>query len=162
MLFYTTSLGPSVGDPTAIYTPPLRYKREEYVKPSKTREEKPDTTQAWIHSEQFRSQPLESRSNTTHSGRRVLRSSGPNHSKPVVFIVFLYLDRTDPSYPLSTHPLGLGGCTTPLGCGFAHHECAIFLNSIHVLVDPDVKFGSFIHVLVSKCWPHLLGFTGKC
>ena len=27
--------------------------------------------------------------NTTHSGCRVLRSGGPNHSKPAVFIVFL-------------------------------------------------------------------------
>ena len=27
-LFYTTSLGPSVGDPAAMYVPPLRYKRE--------------------------------------------------------------------------------------------------------------------------------------
>ena len=27
-LFYTTSLGPPVGDPTAVYAPPLRYKRE--------------------------------------------------------------------------------------------------------------------------------------
>ena len=27
--------------------------------------------------------------NTTHSGRRVLRSGGPNHSKSLVFIVFL-------------------------------------------------------------------------
>ena len=27
--------------------------------------------------------------NTTHSGRRVLRSGGPNHSNPAVFIVFL-------------------------------------------------------------------------
>ena len=35
MLFYTTSLGPSVGDPTAMYTPPLRYKREEYVRTKK-------------------------------------------------------------------------------------------------------------------------------
>ena len=26
--FYTTSLGPPVGDPTAMYAPPLRYKRE--------------------------------------------------------------------------------------------------------------------------------------
>ena len=34
----TTSLGPSVGDPTAMYTPPLRYKREEYVKPEKGRQ----------------------------------------------------------------------------------------------------------------------------
>ena len=89
MLFYTTSLCPSIGDPTAMYTPPLRYKREEYVKPGQV---KPDTTQARIHSEQSRSQPLESTSNTTHSGRRVLRSGGPNHSKPIMFIVFLHLD----------------------------------------------------------------------
>ena len=86
MLFYTTSLGPSVGEPTAMYTPPMRYKREEYVKPGQV---KADTIQARIHSEQSCSQPLESTSNTTHSGRMVLRSGGPNHSKPAVFIVFL-------------------------------------------------------------------------
>ena len=28
MLFYTIFLGPLVGDPTAMYAPPLRYKRE--------------------------------------------------------------------------------------------------------------------------------------
>ena len=87
-------MGPSVGDPTAMYTPLLRYKREEYVKPGQA---KPDTTQAQIHSEQSRSQLLESTSNTTHSGRRVLRSGGPNHSKPAVFIVFLHLDCANPS-----------------------------------------------------------------
>ena len=119
MLFYTTSLDPSVGDPTAMYTPPLRYKREEYIKPGQA---KLDATQARIHSEQSRSQPLESTSNTTHSGCRVLRSGDPNHSKPSVFIVFLHLDRTNPSYPPSTHPLGLDGCTTPPDCGFAHHD----------------------------------------
>src|SRR6185437_2916212 len=96
MLFYTTSLGLSVGDPTAMYTPPLRYKREEYVKPGQA---KPDTTQARIHSEQSRSQPVESTSNTTNSGHRVLRSGSPNHSKPAVFIMFLHLDRINPSYP---------------------------------------------------------------
>jgi len=30
---------------------------------------------------------------------QVLRSGGPNHSKPSVFIVFLHLDRTNPTYP---------------------------------------------------------------
>ena len=35
------------------------------------------------------SQTLPRQGNTTHSGRRVLRSGGPNHSKPLVFIVFL-------------------------------------------------------------------------
>ena len=29
--FYTTSLDPPVGDPTAVYAPPLRYKREALV-----------------------------------------------------------------------------------------------------------------------------------
>ena len=28
MLFYTTSLGPPVGNPAVMYAPPLRYKRE--------------------------------------------------------------------------------------------------------------------------------------
>jgi hypothetical protein len=98
----TTSLGPSVGDSTAMYAPPLRYKREALAahgRLSRFSEDSLDTpkTQARIHSEQFRSQPLESTSNTTHSGRRVLRSSGPNHSKPAVFIVFLHLDLTNPS-----------------------------------------------------------------
>src|SRR6185312_15928637 len=108
MLFYTTSLGPSVGDPTAMYTPPLRYKREEYIKQSQAKpgQARADTTQARIHSEQSRSQPLESTSNTTHSGRRVLRSGGPNHSKHAVFIVFLHLDQTNPSYPPEYSPSG--------------------------------------------------------
>ena len=117
ILYYIA--GPICRDPTAMYTPTLRYKNEEYVKPGQA---KPDTTQARIHSEQSRSQPLESTSNTTHSGRRALRSGSPNHSKPSVFIVFLHLDWTNASFPPSTHPLGLGGCTTPPGCGFAHHD----------------------------------------
>ena len=53
----------------------------------------------WFHAEQPCSQPLESTSNTTHSGRRVLHSGGPNQSKPAVFIVFLHLDWANPSYP---------------------------------------------------------------
>ena len=98
----TTSLGPPVGDSTAMYAPPLRYKREALVahgRLSRLSEDSLDTpkTQARIHSEQFRSQPLESTSNTTHSGLRVLRSGGPNHSKPAVFIMFLHLDSTNPS-----------------------------------------------------------------
>ena len=46
-------------------------------------------TYAGLSTRQPCSQPLESTSNTTHSGRRVLCSGGPNHSKPAVFIVFL-------------------------------------------------------------------------
>ena len=53
--------------------------------------------------------------NTIHSGCRVLRSGGLNHSKPSVFIVFLHLDRTNPSYPEFILPQSLGGCILPLG-----------------------------------------------
>ena len=76
-------VGPPVGDSTALYAPPLRYKREALA--AHFRHAKTLTTQARFHSEQPCSQPLESASNTTHSGRRVLRSGGPNHSKPAVF-----------------------------------------------------------------------------
>ena len=89
MLFYTTSLGPSVGDPTAMYTPPLRYKREEYVKPSQA---KPRQTQ---HKLGFTPSNLV---------LNLLRAQAIQHIvdvgyyapvarttlKPVVFIVFLH------------------------------------------------------------------------
>src|SRR6185312_15388706 len=78
-LFYTTSLGPPVGDPTAMYAPPLRYKREVLaVHRGSRRTHKLSRTPS-----------LSREGNTTHSGRRVLRSGGPNHSNPAVFIVFL-------------------------------------------------------------------------
>src|SRR6185312_12852272 len=79
MSFYTTSLGPPVGDLTSMYAPPLRYKREALA--AHFGDSKTLTTQDRFHAEQSCSQPLESTSNTTHSGRRVLRSGGPNHSK---------------------------------------------------------------------------------
>ena len=81
-LFYTTSLGPPVGDPAAMYAPPLRYKGEALAAqggPFRT-----GTDARWTQL-----QTLPDLSNTTHSGRRVLRSGGLNHSKPAVFIVFL-------------------------------------------------------------------------
>ena len=78
-LFYTTSLGPPVGDPTAMYAPPLRYKREVLaVHRGSRRTHKLSRTPS-----------LSREGNTTHSGRRLLRSGGPNHSNPAVFIVFL-------------------------------------------------------------------------
>ena len=70
MLFYTTSLGPPVGTPLSVRAPLGHIKGR-----ARTLEDK-------FHS-------LESTSNITHSGRRVLRSGSPNHSKPAVFIVFL-------------------------------------------------------------------------
>ena len=53
-----------------MYAPPLRYKR----------------VALGVHNKL--SQTLSRQGNTTHSGRRVLRSGGPNLSKPTVFIVF--------------------------------------------------------------------------
>src|SRR6185503_19435925 len=80
-LFYTTLLGPPVGVSAVMYAPPLRYKREALAVQNKL----PRThTGSPKHS-----QTLSRQGNTTHSGRRVLRSGGPNHSKSLVFIVFL-------------------------------------------------------------------------
>ena len=78
MLFYTTSLSPPVGDPTAMYAPLLRYKREALAMHWGLSRD----TQALANS-------LSREDNTTRSGRRVLRSGSPNHSNPAVFIVFL-------------------------------------------------------------------------
>ena len=63
----------SVGVPTATYAPPLRYKREVLAAHTKRG---------------FWGQAHPDSSNTTLSGRRVLISGSPNHSKPAVFIVF--------------------------------------------------------------------------
>ena len=131
MLFYTTSSGPPVGDPTDMYATPLRYKREALAV----------HTQAHSDARWTQHQADPDSSNTAHSGRRVLRSGGPNHSKPAVFIVFLHLDRTNHSYPLSTHPLGLGGCTTPPGCGFAHHD---IVSSIVLSIYSDPTRSTFM------------------
>ena len=54
-----------------MYASPLRYKRETLA----------------THGRGFFQVHSDS-SNTAHSGRRVLRSGGPNHSKLAVFIVF--------------------------------------------------------------------------
>jgi hypothetical protein len=69
-------------------------------------------TQVFTDSQKFH----ELTSNTTHSGRRVLHSGGPNHSKPVCAThVHTPLDRAFLDCP-QTHPkLGLGGCTPPPG-----------------------------------------------
>jgi hypothetical protein len=48
---------------------------------------------------------------------------------------------------------------------FPFHEIQVssfYLHSVLVPVVPGVQFGSYIQVHVSKGWPHLLGFTGKC
>ena len=79
VILYYIIWGPPVGDPTVMYAPPLRYKREALAV----------YTQAQSFARWIQLQALPDSSNTTHSGRRVLRSGVPNHSKPAVFIVFL-------------------------------------------------------------------------
>ena len=68
-VFYTSTLDPPVGVGMPVYASPLVYKRETLtrggVKPSWAED-------SLIHT----------KSNTSHSGRRVLRSGGPNYSKP--------------------------------------------------------------------------------
>src|SRR6185312_3805876 len=49
MLFYTTSLGPPVGDPTTMYAPPLRYKREALAAHYRLRQTQLETRQDSHH-----------------------------------------------------------------------------------------------------------------
>ena len=107
------SRGPISRGPNGHDAPPLRYKREA---PAVQRRQ--NTLRRTLELAP-NSSVL---SNTVHSGRRVLRSGGPNHSKPAVFIVFLSEIELVASYPPSTHPMGLGGCIPPPGCGLPHHD----------------------------------------
>ena len=81
ILYYNT--GPNCQGPSSLYAPPLRYKREALAV-----QNRPTRTLTYTGSPRH-SQTLSRQGNTTHSGRRVLRSGGPNHSKSLVFIVFL-------------------------------------------------------------------------
>ena len=85
-LFCTTSMGPSVGDPTAMYAPPLRYKREALAVHDKHARAHSDTR--WT---QLQADP--DSSNTTHSGRRILRSGARTTLTGCVHLV-LERDRT--------------------------------------------------------------------
>ena len=77
ILYY--NVGPTCRGPNSCIRTPLRYKREALaVHRTRARQ-----TQALV------TFSLSWEGNTTHSGRRVLRSGGPNHSKSLVFIVFL-------------------------------------------------------------------------
>ena len=108
-------VGPTCRGLNACVRVPLGYKRETPVRLSKAREVPAEaSTQLGQMIDSFIC-----KSNTTHSGCRVLRSSGPNYSKSSSVLVFFSLGRPAESLSASpsTHPLGLGGCTTPPGCG---------------------------------------------
>src|SRR6185312_15476573 len=83
ILYYI--VGPTCRGPNGHVRVPLKYKREALA----------------VHGETTHklSQTLSRQGNTTHSGRRVLRSGGPNHSNPAVFIVFLSEIELVTSYP---------------------------------------------------------------
>jgi len=65
-----------------MYAPPLRYKRVALTVHNELSRAHTDTRWTQL-------QALPDLSNTAHSGRSVLRSGGPNHSKLPVFFVFL-------------------------------------------------------------------------
>jgi hypothetical protein len=103
---FNMSLDPPVGTPLSVRAPLEPIKRRAHTLEHKFHEH----TQVFIDSQKFH----ELTSNTTHSGRRVLRFGGLNHSKPMCATrVHEPLDRAFLDCP-QTHPkLGLGGCTPP-------------------------------------------------
>src|SRR6185312_6103982 len=92
---YNTSPGPYVGPPLSVRAPlghikgrarPLEHRLSRRTQALAT------LTLSW-------------EGNTTHSGRRVLRSGGPNHSKSCCARRVLEGDRSRTSYPPSSYPL---------------------------------------------------------
>ena len=100
MLYYIA--GPTCRGPSSMYAPPLRHKREAIAA-----QNKPTRTLTRTGSPKH-SQTLSRQGNTIHSGRRVLRSGGPNHSKSLVFIVFLSEIELGLANPPEYTPSGLG------------------------------------------------------
>ena len=100
MLFKYIQVGPTpVGVPTAMYVPPFDYERGAHasLRTKVDADSLPHTLS--LPARTTLEQSLVRTGNITHSGCRVLCSGCPNHSKPSVLIVFLHLDRTNPSYP---------------------------------------------------------------
>ena len=125
---YTAPIGPTCRGPNGHVRAPLRYKKEALAVHDRLSRTLSDAR--WT---QLQADP--DSSNTIHSGRRVLRSGGPNHSKLVVFIVFLSEIELVASYPLSSHPLGLGGCIPPPSCGLPHHDSIVYYYQVPALAD---------------------------
>ena len=111
MLFYITSLGPPVGDPTAMYAPPLRYKREVLAVHDRLQGKNTSSL------ELSRGKAIQ---HTVDVGYYAPASRTTQN--PAVFIVFLSEIELVAIYPPSTHPLGLGGCIPPPDCGLPHHD----------------------------------------
>ena len=88
-------VGPTCRGSNDCVRAPLRYKREALAVHRKIHTDSSSRTSSRLWE-----------GNTTHSGCRVLRSGGPNHSKSCCVSCVLEGDRSKTSYPLSTHPLG--------------------------------------------------------
>ena len=80
VVYYTSLWGPTCRGPTPVYASPLHYKRETPVREGLRSERDLEVEDRLIHRH---------KNNTTLSGRRVLRSGGPNHSKSSSVLVFL-------------------------------------------------------------------------
>ena len=82
---YTSALDPSVGVLTPVYASPWAIKRRHPLEKAQAKGVPAEaSTQPGQRIDSFIC-----KSNTTHSGRRVLRSGGPNHSKSSSVLAFL-------------------------------------------------------------------------
>jgi hypothetical protein len=101
---FNMSPGPPVGIPLSVRAP---------LEPIKGRARTLEHKSQAFHTDKS---THELASNTTHSGRRVLRSGNLNHSKPLcASCIHTPLDEAFLDLP-QTHPkLGLDGCTPPPG-----------------------------------------------
>ena len=84
------------------------------------------------------------KNNTSPSGRRVLRSGGPNHSKSCVLVSFLpKLDQPNSQSASQSPPsLGIGGCAPPPGCGYPENPPTGSMEEEAVPEDVDMGAGS--------------------
>src|SRR6185437_5752466 len=112
---YNTSPGPPVGAPLSVRAPLGHIKgRARPLEHRFTRTRGPTSFHTCRDRHSSSPSLRTSSGNTSHSGRRVLRSGGPNHSKSLCASVFLRLSieysLTAPKHILH---LGLSGCILP-------------------------------------------------
>jgi hypothetical protein len=109
--------GPPVGTPLSVHAPlePIKGRARMISGTSSQFHEHRSFTSSQAHTHTHTTK-FTSSGNTSHSGRRILRSGSMNHSKPLyAFHVHTPLDLAFLGFP-QTHPkLELGGCTLPPG-----------------------------------------------
>ena len=103
-----------------MYPSPLRYKRETPVREGVKPEKDLEAEDRLIH---------RLKSNTTLSGRRVLRFGGPNHSKSPSVLVFFFMSR-------SNELLALPRVTTLwVLAGALRHPAVALLEPQHIILS---------------------------